>query len=310
MSCKTEWDRRFLSDNFEKVFLQKKYKEHRENTLFNRELSMLSVTQPFVEREIEIEMVTNEIKELKEFYFSTLFVLENKLKELKNNNIDKRERKKFIRKCPNNECLGFLSSSLKCGLCNMYACNNCREIKGSGHVCNEDILASVQFLEKDTKECPKCTTLIFKISGCFEKDTPILMWDQSVKMSQDIKIGDILIGDDGEPRNVLNVCSGEDNMYEITQNNGENYIVNSKHTLVLKIVGDDEEVEMLVDDYMKLTETKKKTLVGFKSSNGINYLEQQVHLDPYMLGLWLGDGIELFKNFLIFLYISLYLQYF
>ena len=58
----------------------------------------------------------------------------------------------------------------------------------------------------------------------------------------------------------------------------------------MKTVGNNEEILIIVDDYMKLTDTKKKNLLGFKSSNGIKYIEKEVCLDPYILGLWLGDG--------------------
>lgn len=46
------------------------------------------------------------------------------------------------------------------------------EIKGfskeekESHVCDKDIVESVKLLEKDSKPCPKCTSLIFKIKGC------------------------------------------------------------------------------------------------------------------------------------------------
>jgi Hom_end-associated Hint/LAGLIDADG-like domain len=293
MSCKVGWDRKFMADNFEKTFMSKGYRDYREQILIERELGMLQASQPYVEREIKLEKLKVTMQKYRNKYETDIRNLQDEYQAVSGNTV---ERKKFVRKCPNGDCHGFLSSALKCELCENFACGDCREVTGKTteereeHTCNPQIVESVKFLEKDSKPCPKCASMTFKIIGCFEKDTLILMWDQSVKMSQDILIGDILIGDDGEQRNVLNVCSGEDNMYEITQNNGENYVVNSKHTLVLKTVGDDSLVEMLVDDYMKLTETKKKTLVGFKSSNGINYLEQEVHLDPYMLGLWLGDG--------------------
>jgi hypothetical protein len=51
-------------------------------------------------------------------------------------------------------------------------CAECREIKGfsteekDAHECNKDIVESVKLLEKDSKQCPKCTALIFKIEGC------------------------------------------------------------------------------------------------------------------------------------------------
>lgn len=286
MSCKIVFGRQFMADNFEKTFMNNNYKVHRENILFEREMGMLEATQPHVENQIKMDNIMNQIKELNAEYQTLLNTPDKQL-----------QKREFIRKCPNSNCHGFLSSSLKCALCEYWACGKCRELIGNtssdkdNHICNEEILENVKFMEKDSKPCPKCSSMISKVSGCFKKNTSILMWDQSTKMSQDIKIGDVLIGDNGEPRTVNNICSGEDNMYEVAQNNGEKYVVNSKHTLVLKTVGiDDKIVEILVEDYMRLSNAQKNKLVGYKSQNGINYPEQEIELDPYILGLWLGDG--------------------
>ena len=69
---------------------------------------------------------------------------------------------------------------------------------------------------------------------CLAPDTNVLLWDGSIKHAEDIKIGDILIGDDSTPRTVLSTCKGKDMMYRITQNNGDSYIVNEPHILSLK----------------------------------------------------------------------------
>jgi len=80
------------------------------------------------------------------------------------------ERREFIKACPANDCRGFLSSAWKCGLCEMWACPECHEMKGAerdvAHTCNPDVLATVRMMEDDTRQCPKCPALIFKIEGC------------------------------------------------------------------------------------------------------------------------------------------------
>jgi hypothetical protein len=82
------------------------------------------------------------------------------------------EKKKIVRKCPSNDCHGFLDSSLKCELCNCFSCKECKESIGNtqelkeSHVCNKDTLESIKFLEKDSKPCPGCSSLTFKINGC------------------------------------------------------------------------------------------------------------------------------------------------
>ena len=79
-----------------------------------------------------------------------------------------KQRKQFIRRCANTEaeCRGFLSTSWKCGLCELYTCNMCHELKGEDHECNPDNVKTVELKAKDTKPCPKCGVEITKIDGC------------------------------------------------------------------------------------------------------------------------------------------------
>jgi hypothetical protein len=83
--------------------------------------------------------------------------------------------------------------------------------------------------------CPKGTIFIYKIDGCFSANTPILMWNSSIKIARNIVIGDCIMGDDKTERNVLSTCTGFDYLYNINQKFADPYIVNSKHTLVLYV---------------------------------------------------------------------------
>ncbi len=80
------------------------------------------------------------------------------------------ERKQFVRACPSIGCQGFLSTAWKCGLCENWACPECHESKGKHkdgpHTCNPDNVATARLLEKDSRPCPKCASIIFKIDGC------------------------------------------------------------------------------------------------------------------------------------------------
>jgi len=69
---------------------------------------------------------------------------------------------------------------------------------------------------------------------CFAKDTQILMYDGKYKNVQDIRVYDVVMGDDSKPRIVLSLGQGIDEMYEIKSNKGESYTVNSEHILCLK----------------------------------------------------------------------------
>jgi DNA repair exonuclease SbcCD nuclease subunit len=71
---------------------------------------------------------------------------------------------------------------------------------------------------------------------CFAKNTPVLMSDNTVKYSQDIKVGDEVMGDDYTPRKVLNLTHGEAKMYDIVQLGAQHYTVTENHILCLKIL--------------------------------------------------------------------------
>jgi len=75
------------------------------------------------------------------------------------------------------------------------------------------------------------------ISGfgkCHAIGTEILMFDGTIKLVQDIEVDDLLMGDDSKPRKVLSLARGQDEMYDIIQNNNEKYTVNKEHILCLK----------------------------------------------------------------------------
>lgn len=137
------------------------------------------------------------------------------------------------------------------------------------------------------------------LSQCLEKDTPILMFDGSIKMVQNIVVGDLLMGPDSEQRTVQNVNSGTEIMYEITSKDKRRsvrYGCNESHVLSLKYCSDDyrydaqkgDILDITVKDYLKLTHREKRILQGYKV--GVEFEEKHLKIPPYILGLWLGDG--------------------
>lgn len=230
---------------------------------------------------------------------------------------------------------------------------------------------------------------------CVAPDTPILLWNGEIKKAKCIEIGDVLVNDNGEATTVLELFSGTDTMYEVQQLKGDNYTVNSEHTLTLKVSGhcsitwldkkncwnmeyfdrgsmkiknkqifcsnddaeqeicevfdckdyqksfcnrssltrhynrkhkdleypkpkksivcynstkskdegyieilefqktinDDNIVDIDIKEYLKLDDRVKHLLKGFKLNNYIKWDKKDVLLDPYILGMWLGDGL-------------------
>lgn len=134
------------------------------------------------------------------------------------------------------------------------------------------------------------------IGKCLGKDTPVIMYDGTVKMVQDIEVGEQLMGDDSTPRNVLSVTTGREMMYRITPIKGDSFICNESHILSLKHTGREgvnrnagKIINMSVKDYLEQSDYFKR--VKYKLYRvPVEFDTQEVSIDPYFLGVWLGDG--------------------
>lgn len=137
------------------------------------------------------------------------------------------------------------------------------------------------------------------LAQCLGKDTPVLMYDGSIKMVQDIKINDLIMGPDSKPRTVSNVNSGKEQMYEISSKNEKRditYKANQSHILTLKYCSDDvrydakkgDQIDISIRDYLKLSERQRNLLQGFKT--GVEFGEKTLEIPAYILGSWIGDG--------------------
>ena len=177
MSCKKQWSRDFIDKSFTKSFVNKELKCHREEVLLDREKSLLPATQHLVESELHkrkyrkiISDLYEKRKKLQQELNETNDLIRDSYNHMYYGEEKSQEKAQFIRKCPAENCMGYLSSQWKCGLCNMWSCPDCHEIKGetkdTEHVCNPDDVETAKLINKETKPCPSCGTRIFKIDGC------------------------------------------------------------------------------------------------------------------------------------------------
>jgi len=188
MQCKNVWNREFIDRSCSKTFRNKELKTHRENILLEREKCLLPESQVFVARrkqaiqlKVHYDNLTNQVAEINH----TRQDIEFRINRLNNGHDDDNsteagpsEKKVFVRKCPVEACRGFLSTQWKCEVCDNKICKDCNEVKevggggGEEHVCDTANVETVKLLNKDTKPCPSCGTLIFKISGCAQMWCP------------------------------------------------------------------------------------------------------------------------------------------
>jgi hypothetical protein len=119
---------------------------------------------------------------------------------------------------------------------------------------------------------------------CLHPDTKVLMYDGSWHKIKDISVGELVMGPDSMPRKVLSTSSGTEEMFKITHKiGGDSYIVNKSHILTLRHQsGDIRDVPL--EYYLKYPSGYKGIRSGYSLS------EKQLPVDPYWLGLWLGDG--------------------
>ena len=215
MNCKNELDREFIDSSCTVRFRNVEYKTHLENILFEKEKARMPETQPEVERIIKM-------RTLREKYYSLLTALryyridrqnaldmeeeteqwDNQINTtevylaqltydmnvLRYNNVEIDTGRNFIKMCPNGECRGFIDNDFVCGICKKQFCKKCNEELHENHVCIPETVETIKFINKDTKPCPKCATMIYKIDGCAQ------MWCTNCNTAFDWRTGNLVKG--------------------------------------------------------------------------------------------------------------------
>lgn len=135
---------------------------------------------------------------------------------------------------------------------------------------------------------------------CLVRDTPVLMYDGTVKMVQDVQVGDLLMGDDSAYRKVQSICTGQEMCYDIFPVKGEKWGCNESH--ILSLVSNASEggfekgqnYDIELRKYFGLSKRQKHILKQYRV--GVDFPEQSVLMDAYLLGIWLGDGTAASMN--------------
>jgi superfamily II DNA or RNA helicase len=143
-------------------------------------------------------------------------------------------------------------------------------------------------------------------TGCHVKGQEILMYDGSIKKVENIAVDELLMGPDSKPRKVLKLHRGEEKMAKIIPVKGESFVVNMGHILSLTKTNNKSEyitknikrrkdwkgtssiVNISVKDYLKETISFKHRHKLYRT--GVDFESKELTIDPYILGLWLGDG--------------------
>jgi len=139
----------------------------------------------------------------------------------------------------------------------------------------------------------KAGIMLYGPPGCHAKGQGILMYDGTIKKVEDIVVSDKLMGPDSNPRTVLELKRGREEMVRITPVKGDPFVVNKSHILHLTPSHKNEIVRCPIN--MSVSDLLFNTSECFKeryklTRTGVDFHEKELPIDPYFLGVWLGDG--------------------
>lgn len=136
---------------------------------------------------------------------------------------------------------------------------------------------------------------------CLGKNTPVMMYDGSIQLVQDILVGDVLMGDDMTGRTVLSLARGREQMYKIIEKGTHRfYIVNKSHILSLKNIKTNEILDLELTKYMELTNTENDSdLYGYRIENNDFPEIYSIVVEPLTIDDYYGFEIDGNRRFVL-----------
>jgi superfamily II DNA or RNA helicase len=127
------------------------------------------------------------------------------------------------------------------------------------------------------------------LGKCLGHGTPVMMADGSIKPVQDIVNGDRVMGPDSAPRTVMGVNRGRGPLYRIEPVKGDAWVCNDVHVLTLRQSVGGAVFDIPLDQYLAHKDTRAlRDAKLFRVP--VEFPARATALDPYILGVWLGDG--------------------
>jgi hypothetical protein len=127
------------------------------------------------------------------------------------------------------------------------------------------------------------------------KGNQVLLFNLTTKKVEDVRVGDVLMGPDSKPRKVLALGSGKEQAYKVTLKNGDSFSCNASHKIPFTISNrwrgykKGERIIMTIQEYLDCTDTSKVNRVKIQKVT-LDFDEQNIPMDAYVYGAWLGDG--------------------
>jgi len=154
-----------------------------------------------------------------------------------------------------------------------------------------------------SEDAEELTMIFSRQSGkCLARDTPVLMSDATIKPSQDIEEGDLLMGAESYPRRVLSLSRGREKMVRvIAKDQGfSDYEVNRSHILTLYSIKEKKLVDIPVEEFLRVPYVRStKWYRGVRRP--ISLPHRPIPHDAYEIGLGIVYGFttEAIRDYLV-----------
>lgn len=147
--------------------------------------------------------------------------------------------------------------------------------------------------------------LIVLPTGCHAAGTRILMYDGTTTPVERVAANDNVMGPDSKPRRVLRTIRGREQMYKITPNKGEPFVVNENHILSLKTTNEGKKAlrypnsaqsagkieNVSVKEYLAKSKSWKHLRKLWRTGVDFKYpANDNLPVPAYIVGAMLGDG--------------------
>lgn len=148
----------------------------------------------------------------------------------------------------------------------------------------------------------------------FFMDSRVMLYNGEIKLCYELKINDILMGDDSRPRQLLSKTKvSNPELFIIKQKKGKHYIINRDNFITLKVsrlnpneqktklldkeYSKHDSIDIRLDDYMKLSKRRQLDFKAYKTS--IDFDSQPLPFNPYLFGIWVIDSQSMGNEFSI-----------
>lgn len=156
--------------------------------------------------------------------------------------------------------------------------------KAWSDVVGQDAIKTILSSELQTGNLKRC--MLFTgpagCGKCLGKDTPVMMYDKTIKKVQDIKIGELLMGDDGTSRTVLSLAHGRELMYEVILDDETSFKCNKSHIISLRNGFTQQILNVNIEEYFKHKEDYPEWFAYKYNDNGLyTFTVKQLDEDEY-----------------------------